>query len=286
MTDLQKYVTVQMTNGFGNNIFQWTAARLLGAHLGYPTYAIPPTPDYYGIADLQALGVVFFPDMGANLYPSDMIAVNDTNFMQTFQLNRTHRRYHLSGYFEDYRYYFNNLDLIRSWYPAVEPRDDKALVLHMRTGDRLFMKNEFYTKPRAENYLRAIETFDFDEFHIVTDMPRWEKVTGEDLQNMRFHVDTPPENRVPIADSVNYFNELVDAFAQFNPQVQRRSVGEDFTFIRKSKNILFEHGTLSWWAALLSDADRVGVYGPWRPWKGKSNKNLSQIPLDNWFKWE
>ena len=148
------------------------------------------------------------------------------------------------------------------------------------------MKHEFYTKPRAENYLKAIETFDFDEFHIVTDMPRWEKVTAEDLQNMRFHVDTPPENRVPIADSVNYFNQLVDAFAQFNPQVQRRSVGEDFTFIRKSKNILFEHGTLSWWAALLSDADRVGVYGPWRPWKGKSNKNLSQIPLDNWFKWE
>jgi hypothetical protein len=48
---------------------------------------------------------------------------------------------------------------------------------------------------------------------------------------------------------------------------------------------MFEHGTLSWWAAFLSDASRVGVYGPWRPWKGASNKNLSNVPLDTWFKW-
>ena len=235
-----KYVTVQLTNGFGNNIFQWTAARLLGANHGYPTYAIPPTPDYYGINDLKALGVTFLEDTDVNVYPSDIFTVTDTNYMSAFANTPKRRRYHLTGYFEDYRYYFNNLDLIRSWYPSITPRNDNALVLHMRTGDRLFMKNEFYTKPRAEDYLRAIETFDFDEFHIVTDMPRWEKVTAEDLENMKFHVDTPADNRVPIEESVDYFNQLVDTFEQFSPQVERRSVGEDFNFIRKSKNILFE----------------------------------------------
>ena len=63
-------------------------------------------------------------------------------------------------------------------------------------------------------------------------------------------------------------------------------MAEDFTFIRGFKNILFQHGTLSWWAAILSEADKVGVYGPWRPWKGDSNKNLSNVNIEGWFKWE
>ena len=78
----------------------------------------------------------------------------------------------------------------------------------------------------------------------------------------------------------------MDGFAKYNPSVVQRSIVEDFNFIRNSNNILFEHGTLSWWAAVLSDAKKVGVYGPWRPWKGQKNKNLSNIPLENWFKWE
>jgi hypothetical protein len=279
-----KLVTVKFTNGFGNNIFQYTAAKLFGARLDYAVQAIPPSPDYYAIEDLKALGVQFVSEDFH--YRSDTVYITDDNFIQKFSDPGRSGRFHLTGYFEDYRYYFNNLSRIRDWYGAVDTRQDNALVLHMRTGDRLFMKNEFYSKPRVENYLQAIEKFDFDEFHIVTDMPTWTKVTGEELQNMRFHVNTPEENRVPIEDSVSYFNELVEGFAKYNPQITQRTVGEDFNFMRKFKNILFEHGTLSWWAAVLSDAQKVGVYGPWRPWKGASNKNLSQIPLPGWFKWE
>ena len=103
---------------------------------------------------------------------------------------------------------------------------------------------------------------------------------------MKFHLNTPAHERVPVEETVKYFNAFVEGFAQFNPIVEKRSIVEDFNFIRKFKNILFEHGTLSWWAAFLSDAEKVGVYGPWRPWKKDTNKNLSQIPLDTWFKWE
>ena len=75
-------------------------------------------------------------------------------------------------------------------------------------------------------------------------------------------------------------------FSQFRPIVKKRSLYEDFNFIRSFNNILFEHGTLGWWAAALSNAKRVGVYGPWRRWKGNRNKNLSNMNLPTWFKWE
>ena len=282
---MTKLVTVQMTNGFGNNIFQYTAARQLADHLGCSVVAIPPTTDYYAIDDLGRMGISI-GSANRHHITSDTYQVTENNYIKTFDNPPPSDHIHLAGYFEDYRFYINNVDTIRSWFPRPPSRDDNALVLHMRTGDRLFMKNEFYSKPRVENYVEVIKQFEFDEFHIVTDMPHWRAITSTELETIKFHVHTPSEKRVPIEESVTYFNELVEGLAPFDPQVAQRTVGEDFNFIRSFENILFEHGTLSWWAAVLSDAKKVGVYGPWRPWKGASNKNLSQIPLEGWFKWE
>ena len=102
---------------------------------------------------------------------------------------------------------------------------------------------------------------------------------------MNFHRSVPENASVEPQESVNYFNSLVRAFDKYNPRVQKRTVGEDFDFIRSFDNILFQHGTLGWWGSVLSTASKVGVYGPWRPWKGNSNKNLSKIPLEGWFQW-
>jgi len=279
---MDNYVLVNMTNGFGNNIFQYTAARLLATFHNKEVYAIPPWADYYGIPDLQKLGIKF----SAQKADSEVLFISDQNYVHAFDEKYNGRNFLLTGYFEDYRYYVDQRDMIKNWFPEVEERSKDDLVVHMRTGDRLFMKNEFYSKPRAKNYLEAIEQFEFQNLHIVTDMPKWDYVTAEELQGMKFHLNVPDDERVPIEESVKFFNEFVEGFKKYNPIVERRTVGEDFDFIRSFKNILFEHGTLSWWAAFLSNADKVGVYGPWRPFKGAKNKNLSKIPLENWFKWE
>ena len=279
---MNNYVLVNMTNGFGNNIFQYTAARLLATFHKKEVYANPPWEDYYGISDLEKLGIKFSEQKANN----EVLYISDQNYLHAFDEKYSDRNFILTGYFEDYRYYLNQREMIKNWFPNVQERSRDDLVVHMRTGDRLFMKNEFYSKPRAKNYLEAIEQFDFKNLYIVTDMPKWDYVTADELQGMKIHLNVPDNERVPIQESVKFFNEFVDGFKKYSPIVERRSVGEDFDFIRSFKNILFEHGTLSWWAAFLSDADKVGVYGPWRPFKGNKNKNLSQIPLDNWFKWE
>ena len=274
-------VAVQLTNGFGNNIFQYTAARLLAEYLESDLMLIPPNKNYYAIPDLESLGMDFTQKKIIN-----PIKILDKHYKSCYNKVLKGKNIILSGYFEDYTIYFDHINTIKTWFPKSQNRNDNSLTIHMRTGDRLFMKNEFYTKPRAENYLKAIEKFDFDTLHIVTDMPKWDYVTGDELNNMKFHLNVPQNERVPIEESVRFFNELVDGFKKYNPKIKQRTIVEDFNFIRESDNILFEHGTLSWWAALLSNAKKVGVYGPWRPWKGTKNKNLSKIPLKNWFKWE
>ena len=137
-----------------------------------------------------------------------------------------------------------------------------------------------------DDRLKTIEKFNFSNLHIVTDMVEWEHLTEEKLEKMNFHVNVPQRDRVSAQKSIDYFNSFVDGFAKFNPIVKKRTISEDFNFIRSFNNILFEHGTLGWWASVLSDAKKVGVYGPWRPWKGASNKNLSNVDIEGWFKWE
>lgn len=275
-------IYVKLTNGFGNNLFQYTAAKVLAEFHNTGVVAIPVVDNYYAINDLKMIGVNF----ATKQKPKDLLEANDRNYISFFDKKFNDCNILLSGYFEDYRYYYKMRNKIKSWFPPLNKENNNDLVVHMRTGDRLFMKNEFYMKPTAKDYLSAVEKFDFNKMHIVTDMPKWDYITKEELKNMNFHVNIPSDQSVPIEESVEYFNSFVEGFSKYNPIIKKRTIYEDFSFIRNSDNILFEHGTLSWWAAFLSEAKKVGVYGPWRPWKGQSNKNLSNIPLKEWFKWE
>ena len=202
-----------MTNGFGNNIFQYTAAKILATFHKKEVYASPPWEDYYAIPDLQKLGIRFAKQKDDN----ELLYISDQNYLHAFDEKYGDRNFLLTGYFEDYRYFLNNRDGIKEWFPKVEQRSSEDLVVHVRTGDRLFMKNEFYSKPRAKNYLEAIEQFDFKNLYIVSDMPKWDYVTAEELQGMKFHLNVPDSERVPIEDSVAFFNEFVDGFKKYNP---------------------------------------------------------------------
>mgnify|MGYP001358685809 CR=1 FL=1 len=276
-------VLVQLTNGFGNNLFQYNAARLLAEYHNQDVYAIPPSQDYYAVPCLKKLGIKFFDGQDK---VSSLIGVNDANYNYFFDKQFLSYNFMLNGYFEDYTYYKEHIQDIKKWYPKVNKRGNNDLVIHFRAGDRLFYKNEFDSKPSVKSYLKAIEQFDFEDLHIVTDMPKWEEITELDLAKMKFHKDVPKEQSVAPADSVRYFNSFVEGLSKYNPTVKKRTVGEDFEFIRTFNNILFQHGTLGWWAAALSEAQHVGVYGPWRPWKAQSNKNLSEVGLEGWFKWK
>ena len=273
-------VYVQLTNGFGNNLFQYIAARLLATFHGQDITVLPPSNNYYGINEFKKLGIKL-----ENVEISECERVNDFNYTHFFNQAYNNKNLLVSGYFENYKYFKNNIDLIKTWFPSIVDRNEKDLVLHFRAGDRLFYANEYDSKPQAENYINAIKQFDFEKLYIVTDMPEWEQITTEHLNLMKFHVDVPEDKRVEPQQSVDYFNSIVDGLSQFNPILSKNSVAEDFNFIRGFNNILFQHGTLCWWAAVLSEADKVGVYGPWRPWKGASNKNLSDINIEGWFKW-
>jgi hypothetical protein len=274
-------IVSKLTNGLGNNLFQCIAGKMLATHHKTQHYFLPETQDYTCNPFLETLG---FKKLKTEAV-ANPVFVDDISYPFAFESRFKDINIFLNGYFEDRRFYEPHRSLIKSWFEPVRKHNKQDLVFHFRTGDRLFYKNEFDSKPNAKQIKKAIDAFNFEKLYIVTDMYEWKKHTPESLSNLKFHVSANKDASVKIEQACDYFNECFEMLNDYNPIVNNGNVLEDFNLIRGFDKILFQHGTMSWWAAFLSDASKVGVYGPWRPWKGPSNKNLSQVELSSWFQW-
>ena len=282
-------IYIKLTNGFGNNLFQYIAGRLLAEHLGEKIILIPPCKDYYGLRDMIKLNL-FYDDIIYKIDVDNITCVRDNDYLFAYNKQLKYKDILLDGYFEDYTFYYEHLDHIKTWFKIPENKNNEDLVFHLRTGDRLFYKAHYDSKgnplvgiDRIEN---AINQFDFSKLYIVTDIPSWEETTINEMKNLKFHVEINPIYSIDIASAVNYHNALIKALNKYDPIIQNNDITSDFNFLLSFNMFLFQHSTLAWWAAVIGGTKQVGVYGPWRPYKGKGNKMLSRIPLPGWFQWE
>ena len=97
-------VAVQLTNGFGNNIFQYTAAKLLAEYLDSDLVLLSPNKNYYAIPDLKSLGMDFTQKTLTN-----PIKVLDKHYKSCYNKVLKGKDVILSGYFEDYTIYFDHI---------------------------------------------------------------------------------------------------------------------------------------------------------------------------------
>ncbi len=278
-------VIVKLTNGFGNNLFQYIAGRLLAEFHKQDIICEPLVKNYYANEDLKILNVPIYkrPIRAKFINRLSSISVSDNNFANFFKEKYKKKNFILKGYFEDNDIFKEHIDKIKTWFPYQKKNNINDLVLHFRGGDRLFYKNEFSFKPSPELFVSAINKFEFDKLYIVTDMPYWNYLTAKELENILFHVKVKKEMSVPIQYSVDYFNSIVDSLEKFNPILYKKNISDEFNFIRSFDKILFQHSTTAWWAARLSNASKIGVLKGWRNWKSNNKKNL--IENENWFQW-
>ncbi len=285
-------VSIDFSNGFGNNLFQYIYARLIAESHGSKISVSKLGRRKYDQEAFSKLGIEF-----KTLACPGPIKINDKKASLKFLQKRfKSSNFLLHGYFEKYELYTNYIDRIKTWFPKVEKRNNNDLVFHLRLGDRLFYHETHNPnfKIDASKYLNAINQFDFDKLHIVTDMQDWKRLSKADLEKMKFHRGEKGGSGIigtgigikDIQIAVDHFNSIYDALCHFEPIVRYgHNVADDFNYIRSFDKILFQHGTMGWWASMLSEASEVSVYKHWRPQKGKKNKNLSQVKLSTWHHW-
>ena len=261
---------VNFTIGFGNNLFQYCYARLLAEknNLQLQHRAIPEM----GIEESNANVDKGLPT----------IVVNDT----------------------DYKIFELFLDQVRGWFkhPGITNKTD--LILHLRLQNRLIQVSHNKNHISSEAFKNAINGFQYERLHIVTDAPKWSEYNLADIEKLRSEIrvgPNPPSNSpwVEAEQSLDYINHLVDGLSDLQPIVHctnadtikgsgglRGSFMNDFNLLRSFDQVIVFNSTFSWWAATLSGAKRVGIFSPWKIAKAEhQRRNLGSTNFPGWFSW-
>jgi len=295
-------VKIHFTIGFGNNLFQYCFGRLVaeinGMKLNHP--AIPEM----GIEAQSYWRNPFLPTeiIGRRLGQKESITINYAKWLKKSQKPRN---YIVRGYFEDYRLYKPYLEKIRSWFPKVPKTNTKDVVIHLRLQNRILRISRF---PHPSEFIKAVKMFgDYDRVHIVTDAGKWDNYTIEDIEEIKERVIHKKGVRnwinrmlgtgkkMPSTKEVlEGIKILVDGLQKLDPIIHlsnsplipgspalRQDFIDHFNFIRSFDKILIHNSTFGWWAAVLSEASQVGVWGPWE----RGNKNLGRTDYPGWFQW-
>jgi len=286
-------IKMKFSNGFGNNLFQYCFGRLLAEYhnLNYSHPAIPELgikKETYSFNKL--LKTVKFKAK-SNLESKKY----DKNHQQWFDPKYNNYNFdfnHFMFYFEDYTIYKPHLEKIRKWFPIVKKTNNNDLVLHFRLKNRLVWETHYKNFVKPEVYKKVVSSnFKFNKLYIVTDADKWDYVDKKDIikiqEDIKIKYRKNPTKFISVEKSMNFMNSLVDSLKEFNPILYHsKNFIDDFNFMRSFDQILFKNSTFSWWASVLSNASKVGVFGPWKPGKGKGKiKNLGRTNYDGWFSW-
>ena len=103
-------------------------------------------------------------------------------------------------------------------------------------------------------------------------------IYGEHTTPMFEHKCVQPNQFQEVLDHIN---SVINICNKYNCTWISESIYEDFNTIRNFNKIIINVSTLSWWAAVLSNAEEVYVPKRWK-YKKKNNKNLAQIDLPGW----
>jgi hypothetical protein len=283
-------VRVNLTIGFGNNLFQYCYSRLLA--LQHNLLFISPS--------IPELSIEKSPEQVPNL---PTFYVNDKNYKQAlYSENLQGKNVIVSGYFEDYKLFSSHLEQIRGWFPRVEKANTEDVVLHLRMQNRLVQESHYKNHITTLSIKKVLEKFDFNKLHIVTDLEKWETYNQEDIQKIQHEIKNGPNPNprwVPTEKSLQYVNYLIDGLSSLEPIVHcngaevmkgtgglRGNFIEDFNFLRRFEQVIIHNSTFSWWAATLSGAEKVAIYDPWKIAKPpEQRRNLGKTNYKGWFSW-
>ena len=287
---MRKNFYINLTNGLGNNIFQIVASTLLFKNYKKVRFIlVPPCENYYGLPVIKKL-------FGENIKLSIskdppkfklMITDNNYKFFRLFSLFlKLPFNYLINGYFEDYQFYINQIEKIKTLFTIKKYDLHKdTLVLHLRTGDRLYYEDQLKYRHSHKEFKDLINSTNYKEFFIVSDFPSLKKISLKNFKKLKFHIPINSINEEFVEKNVDYINSLFGLFNNKGAIHFSSSLYEEFCFLASAKKIIFENSTFAWWASFISSAYEIRLSKGWRPWKADFNKNLSEIPLKNWKTW-
>lgn len=273
-------VFTKFTNGDGNNLFQYFCGDVLSRRLKSKHFH--PALPLLGINEQR-------PPINIFLAKAFAKRMSD-NWLNEIYNAIESKSYIIDGYPEDYRIFIEHRDRLSKFVRDNAKKSEyfDGVIVHLRLGDRLFRKSDYLPGMKLDlNKLATLlDSLGTQKIKVVSDLNLWKIVSATDLSQIRSHVDVSTAERQNDSLIVEHLNNIHNFFVERNAIFnERSSVREDFSEMLNSRYLVFQHGTLAWWAGFCGEHEEVFVCDGWRPIKGVNNKNLDKTPLDNWSNW-
>lgn len=216
-------VSVNYFGRYGNNLFQYVAARLFAEKNGYKM--IVPPPNGFLIAKNHP---ILNGSFDGNYYNNTMLSnVNNPEVKQQDTIVV------FNGYFQDSKQYNPYRAQIKEMFD-LDPiqKNTEDIVVHLRLTDYFWSRNKWVISPLW--YIQLIKKEKYRNCYIVV------------------------EPHVTNKEYLKYFDNIKNVKI-----VTGNTAAEDFEFIRSFDRIICSNSTFCWWAAFLSDASKIYTFKPW-----------------------
>ncbi|MDE6138355.1 MAG: alpha-1,2-fucosyltransferase [Candidatus Gastranaerophilales bacterium] len=264
-----KKIISYITDGLGNQLFQYAFAYALSKRYGQALYIDNTYFQYNNFRkyELDKFNIeenlqVFDQDISMKIYEEPhfhfdkfAISINDSVFLKGF--------WQSEKYFENIKdelknlYTFKNFDFIVNPHYLKLIESTNSIAVHIRTGDYLTLPHKLAHFVCGQKYYNnAIEYI--------------KKI----VENPTFFI----------------FSDDIKTAQQFLPSntnlilVETQNWQEDFYFMQKTKHNIISNSTFSWWAAWLNCNPQKIVLAPDKWFTDITPLNDSDIIPDNWIK--
>lgn len=169
-----------------------------------------------------------------------VVSLNYSSFdSDELKFNGKNIKYIFDDFFQNCVYINNNQELVMSFFDLPKfDKNNEDIVLNIRLDDKVHSNN----LENPENWDRA-EIIHPDYYKKILD--------SETYKNVYI-----------VVDEIKYEWEkkYMSHFEQYNPIIVSKTPEEDFNFIRSFNKIVTSISTFSYWAAFLSDADKIYTF--------------------------
>lgn len=210
-------IKINYCGRFGNNLFQYAAGIVVSELTNLKIQTSK-------IGHFEAYDI----NNKKNEIHNNEITIGQKNLLDIEQIKNHKGSFCLSGFFQDYRNFVNHKNLIKQNYSFKKidiENNENSLCLHLRLTDycdiNFCLPNDFI--------IDTVNNLNYEVVNIVSD---------DKSSNIVKYITKNLNKKVNIVNTKN--NEW-----------------EDFVFIASSKNIFISMSTYSWWAAFLSDANKI-----------------------------
>lgn len=216
-------VSVNYFGRYGNNLFQYVAARLFAEKNGYKMINPPPS----GFLTAKDHPESSISDEVLESYTRCLVNIFDpvvkdqaTNFW-------------FNSYFQDSRHFNPYRAQIKEMFDLKSiHKNTEDIVVHLRLTDYFWIRNKWVISPLW--YIQLIKKEKYRNCYIVV------------------------EPHVTNKEYLKYFENIKGVKI-----VTGNTAEEDFEFIRSFDRIICSNSTFCWWAAFLSDASKIYTFKPW-----------------------